>query len=259
MEIFKAISTLIFLKWLLYHYPLWALVWGKWWAHIQPSQTRPLKTGLLLSHLSCALTSLLRKISVKTTKIIVYISIMKLFRYFVWSNSLLRHVSMQQLKEITTEHKTAGVTNYTRLETMTKMCHLSVSYTRALAGQPAMQEFKACGRSSDFMKSKQMRSIAMGRITSYSIKFKAGYCQETCKAVGVCTQIILEIPWNQTKDSIGKADGGLKHSLINCCQLPELSRASKLCVPQAGLWHQASPLILFFSGCSHVFQQLKSF
>lgn len=158
---------------------------------------------------------------------------MKLFRYFVRSNSVLRHVSIQQLKEITTERKTTGVTNYTSLETMTKMCHLSVSYTRALTGQPILQEFKACGRSSDCMKSKQIRSIAMGRMTSYCIKFKAGYCRETCKAVGVCTQLILEIPWNQTKDSIGKADGGLKHSLINCCQLPELSRVSKLCVPQA--------------------------
>lgn len=195
-------------------------------------------------------TSLLRKISVKTTKIIVYISIMKLFRYFVWSNSLLRDFSIQQLKEITTEHKTAGVKNYTSLETMTKMCHLSVSYTRALTGQPSMQEFKACGRSSDCMKSKQIRSIAMGRMTSYCIKFKAGYCQETCKAAGVCTQLILEIPWNQTKDSIGKADGGLKRSLINCCQLPELSWDSKLCVPQARLWlsslrRETSPSISF--------------
>lgn len=67
----------------------------------------------------------------------------------------------------------AGVTNYTSLETMTKICHLSVSYTRALAGQPIMEEFKACGRSSDCMKYKQIRSLAMARMTSYSIKFKA--------------------------------------------------------------------------------------
>lgn len=160
---------------------------------------------------------------------------MKLFRYFVQSKSLLRDVSIQQLKEITTEHKRADIANCTSLETMTKMCHLSVSYTRAPSAQPILQEFKACGRSSDCMKSKQIRSIVMGRMTSYYIKFKAGYCQETCKAVGVCTQLILEIPWNQTKDSIGKADGGLKHSLVNCCQLPEMSRGSKLCVPQAKL------------------------
>lgn len=68
------------------------------------------------------------------------------------------------------------------------------------------------------MKSKQIRSIAMGRMTSHCIKFKAGYCQETCKAAGVCTQLILEIPWSQTKDSTGKADGGLKRSRINGCQ-----------------------------------------
>lgn len=188
------------------------------YTHTHILQLWALKTDLLLSHLSYALKSRLRKISVKTTKIIVCISIMKLFRYFVWSNSLWRHVSIQQLKEITTEHKMTGVTNYTSLETMTKMCHLSVSYTRALTGQPIVQEFKACGRSSDCMKSKQIRSIAMGRMTSHCIEFKAGYCQETCKAVGVCTRLILEIPWNQTKNSIGKADGGLKHSLINSCQ-----------------------------------------
>lgn len=105
-----------------------------------------------------------------------------------------------------------------------------------LLANQSWEEFKACGRSSDCMKYKQIRSVAMARMTSYCIKFKAGYCQETCKAVGVCTQLILGIPWNQTKDSIGKADGGLNHSPINCCQLPELSRGSKLCVPQARLW-----------------------
>lgn len=128
---------------------------------------------------------------------------------------------------------------------MTKMCHLSVSYTRAPSGQPILQEFKACGRPSDCMKSKQIRSTAMGRMTSYCIKFKAGYCRETCKAVGVCTQLILEIPWNQTKDSIGKADGGLKHSLTNCCQLPELSRGSKLCSTSKTVTEQPSE-----RGCS---------
>lgn len=101
---------------------------------------------------------------------------------------------------------------------MTKMCHLSVSYTRALTGQLSKQEFKACGRSSDWMKSKQTSSRAMGRMTSHCMKFKAGYCQETCEAVGVCTQLILEILWSQTKDSPGKADGGLKCSCTNCCQ-----------------------------------------
>lgn len=53
----------------------------------------------------------------------------------------------------------------------------------------------------------------MGRMTSQCIRFKAGYCQETRKAVGVCMQLILEIPWSQTKDSTEKADGGLKDNL----------------------------------------------
>lgn len=148
---------------------------------------------------------------------------------------------------------------------MTKMCHLSVSYTRVLTGQPSTQECKACGRSSDWMKSKQISSIAMGRMTSHCIKFKAGYCQETCKAVGVCTQLILEIPWSQTTDSAGKADGGLKRGCVKCCQLPELSWDSELCVPtsKAGTEQpserqvQATPLISFLSGC--MLQQLKSF
>lgn len=140
---------------------------------------------------------------------------------------------------------------------MTKMCHLSVSYTRALTGQPSMQEFKACGRSRDWMKSKQIRSIAMGRMTSHCIKFKAGYCQETCKAVGVCTQLILEIPWSQTKDSTGKANGGLKRSHINCCQSCAGIQSSVLQQARLGLSSlqrpgQGPPLILFLSGCSHV-------
>lgn len=70
----------------------------------------------------------------------------------------------------------------------------------------------------------------MGRMTSHCIKFKAVYCQETCKAARVCTELILEIPWSQTKDSTGKAEGGLKHSHANCCQLPELGQDAELCV-----------------------------
>lgn len=70
----------------------------------------------------------------------------------------------------------------------------------------------------------------MGRMTSHCIKFKAGYCQETCKAAGVCTELILKIPWSQTKDSNEKAEGGLKHSHANCCQLPELGQDADLCV-----------------------------
>lgn len=60
----------------------------------------------------------------------------------------------------------------------------------------------------------------MGRMTSHCIKFKDGYCQETCKAVGVCVQLILEIPWSQTKDSTGKADGGLRDSLQTAASCP---------------------------------------
>lgn len=143
---------------------------------------------------------------------------------------------------------------------MTKMCHLSVSYTRTLTGQPSMQEFKACGRSSDWMISKQIRRVAMGIMTSHCTRFKARYWQETCKAVGVCTQLILEIAWSQTKDSTGKADGGLKRSRINHSQLPELSWDSKLCSSKQG-WDwaalrerlvQAPSLILILSGRSHI-------
>lgn len=127
--------------------------------------------------------------------------------YNIWKRLLLN-----------AKQHTQGKYNYTSLETMTKMCHLSVSYTRALTGQLSNQEFKAYGRSSDPMKSKQISSTTMGRMTSHCMKFKAAYGQETCKAVGVCTQLILEIPWSQTKDSPGKADGGLKCSRTNCCQ-----------------------------------------
>lgn len=77
------------------------------------SRVWAMKTGLLLSHLSCASTSLLRKIRVKTTKTFVYAGIMELLSYFVWSNILIKCISIQHLRDsaLNTERHTWGNRN----------------------------------------------------------------------------------------------------------------------------------------------------